>query len=101
MRRANRIQESKKKASNSTQVYYSKDRIEGCSVAIITLMILFLLIVPIYLLFHLVEHSHGFIGGKANAVCIGILLIFTLVFSAVMSLFTTAKKHEILGAAAA
>jgi len=32
---------------------------------------------------------------------IGLLLIFTLVFSAVLSLFTQAKRHEIFGAAAA
>jgi hypothetical protein len=32
---------------------------------------------------------------------IGVLLIFTLVFSAVLSLFTQAKRHEIFGAAAA
>jgi len=32
---------------------------------------------------------------------IGVLLVFTLVFSAVLSLFTKAKRHEIFGAAAA
>jgi hypothetical protein len=31
---------------------------------------------------------------------IGVILVFTLVFSAVPSLFTQAKRHEIFGAAA-
>lgn len=30
-----------------------------------------------------------------------ILLIFTLIFSGILSLFTNAKRHEILGSAAA
>lgn len=34
-------------------------------------------------------------------VSIGVLLVFTLVFSAVLSLFTQAKRHEIFAAAAA
>jgi cbb3-type cytochrome oxidase subunit 3 len=33
-------------------------------------------------------------------VSICVLLVFTLVFSAVLSLFTQAKRHEIFGAAA-
>ncbi|KAK3677510.1 hypothetical protein LTR78_002360 [Recurvomyces mirabilis] len=90
-----------RKAFDKDQVYYCKDRINACSVGVITAMILFLLIVPIYLLFHLVESGHSLISGQANAVCFAILLVFTLIFSAVMSLFTSAKKHEILGAAAA
>jgi hypothetical protein len=35
-----------------------------------------------------------------DAVCIGILLVSTLVFSSVLSMFTKAKRHEILSAAA-
>jgi hypothetical protein len=86
---------------DDTQVYYSKDRIESCSTGVITVMILFLLIVPVYLLYHLVESKHGLLSQRLNAICIGILLVFTLIFSAIMSLFTAAKKHEILAAAAA
>jgi len=94
-------QELQRKASDSSQVYYSRNRIERCSTVLVTMMILFLLVVPIYLLFHIVERSHGELDQHANALCIGILLTFTLLFSAVMSLFTAARKHEILGAAAA
>ncbi|KAK5733769.1 hypothetical protein LTR17_009473 [Elasticomyces elasticus] len=93
--------ESQRKASDATQVYCCRKRIERCSVAIVTVVILFLLIVPIYLLFHLIGGPREAMNPHANAVCIGILLVFTLLFSAAMSLFTSAKKHEILGAAAA
>ncbi|KAK5728588.1 hypothetical protein LTR15_001725 [Elasticomyces elasticus] len=93
--------ESQRKASDAKQVYCCRKRIERCSVAIVTAVILFLLIVPIYLLFHLIGGPREAMSPHANAVCIGILLVFTLLFSAAMSLFTSAKKHEILGAAAA
>ncbi|KAK4897420.1 hypothetical protein LTR27_004940 [Elasticomyces elasticus] len=95
------VRESQRKSSDATQVYYCRKRIERCSVTIVTIVILFLLIVPIYLLFHLVGGPREPMNPHANAVCIGILLVFTLLFSAAMSLLTSAKKHEILGAAAA
>ena len=62
-----------------------------------TLMILILFIVPIYILYHLVSHGTE----RAAAFSIGVLVAFTLAFSAVLSLFTRAKRHEILAAAAA
>jgi hypothetical protein len=63
-------------------------------------MILFLLIIPIYVLWRLAgQLAKG--QASASAVTIGVLLVFTLIFSAVLSLFTRARRHEILGAAAA
>ena len=60
--------------------------------------ILALLIIPIYLLYQLVAE----IGtSRSYTICIGVLLVFTLAFSAVLSLFTRARRHEILAAAAA
>jgi len=64
-------------------------------------MIIALLIVPIYLLYNLVKDKEGILDAHSTGVCIGILLVSTLLFSAVLSLFTRAKRHEILGAAAA
>jgi hypothetical protein len=64
-------------------------------------MIIALLIVPIYLLYNLVKDKEGVLDAHSTGVCIGILLVSTLLFSAVLSLFTRAKRHEILGAAAA
>jgi hypothetical protein len=69
------------------------------------LVIIALLIVPIYLLYSLVKASskadEQSLDQDRTATCIGILLVFTLLFSAILSLFTRAKRHEILGAAAA
>lgn len=66
--------------------------------SIILFVILALLIVPIWLLYFFVT-SMG--NGKADAPCMGILLVSTLAFSAVLAIFTRAKRHEILAAAAA
>jgi len=91
--------ENREKADEKT-ILYSKNRIDALVTTIITLMILFLLIIPIYVLWNLAGQLED---GKASAsaVTIGVLLVFTLIFSAVLSLFTRAKRHEILGAAAA
>jgi len=61
-------------------------------------MILALLIVPVYILWKLTRVTES---NTTTAVIIGVLLVFTLVFSGVLSLFTRAKRHEILAAAAA
>jgi hypothetical protein len=91
--------ETRAKADQHT-ILYSKNRIDALVTTIITLMILFLLIIPIYVLWDLAGQLQD---GKtsASAVTIGVLLVFTLIFSAVLSLFTRARRHEILGAAAA
>jgi hypothetical protein len=60
-------------------------------------MILVLLVVPVYILYHL---TNGPNTAQVNALCMGVLLIFTLLFAAQLSFFTRAKRHEILAAAA-
>lgn len=94
-------QQTRKKCTNGDVIYTSPERVNHCATVIVTLMILTLLVVPIYLLYAFVGHSKGGFSGRTTAICIGILLIFTLAFSAALSLFTRAKRHEILGAAAA
>lgn len=93
-----RLQETRQK-SKGIEVYYSRLRIERFVVAIITLVILILLVIPIYLL-HLVT-SEVLDADRENAVCVGILLVSTLFFSAVISAFTRARRHEIFAASAA
>ncbi|KAI9711810.1 MAG: hypothetical protein M1820_001955 [Bogoriella megaspora] len=84
--------------SDGHAVYYDRRRINNVATGLIICAILILLIIPIYLLYHLVAD----VGTRQSyASCIGILLVFTLAFSAVLSLFTRARRHEILGAAAA
>lgn len=89
-------QETRVKAGQD-EVYFTRSRINNCASFIITLMMLVLLVVPIFVLYHLVD-SMG--TQRTDAICIGVLLVFTLAFSAVLSLFTRAKRHEILAAAA-
>jgi hypothetical protein len=90
-------QEDIQKSQGET-VYFNRQRIERVALSIIISAILALLIIPIYILYHLVTE----IGtAQSYSTCIGILLVFTLLFSAVISAFTKAKRHEILAAAAA
>lgn len=97
-------QTTRKKASDKTQVYYTRERINMCASLVIVLVIVALLIIPIYLLYNLVKASskadQQFLDQDGTATCMCILLVFTLLFSAILSVFTRAKRHEILGAAA-
>jgi len=77
-------------------VYYTRSRIDRLVIGIIVAILLILLIVPICILVRVIDEQ----GSKTNAICIGVLLTFTLAFSAVLSLFTKARRHEILAAAA-
>lgn len=79
-------------------MYFTKSRVDLLASAIIAMMILVLLVVPIYILWHLVNSAGS---GKTDSICIGTLLLFTLAFSTAVSLFTRAKRHEALAAAAA
>lgn len=86
------------KTNNEHIQYYSKERINRFVTLVITCMILVLLVIPVYALY---KSSSGPDNNSTNIRSIGILLVATLIFSAVLSLFTRAKRHEILGASAA
>lgn len=93
------------KASNpATQFYYTRRRINFCASLIILVVVLALLTIPIYILCKIMRNK-GFANGVViqdqTASCVGVLLVSTLLFSAVLCLFTRAKRHEVLGAAAA
>ena len=64
---------------------------------IITFLILGLLVAPIWILFYLTVILDG---TSTETASIGVLLVSTLLFSSVLSLFTRARRHEILAAAA-
>lgn len=91
--------EETRQKSDGPEVYYTRSRIERLVAGIITVMILILLVVPIYALYRLTIDDDQAL--RATPICIGTLLVSTLAFSAVLSLFTRAKRHEILAAAAA
>lgn len=92
------LQETRLKSNSPHIQYYTKSRVDRLVTLIISGIMLILLVVPTYALYR-VTNIKG--SSTSNATCIGILLVATLVFSAVLSLFTKAKRHEILGASAA
>ncbi|KAL8950188.1 MAG: hypothetical protein Q9222_003766 [Ikaeria aurantiellina] len=92
-----RSEETAQKTVDPDINYYTRSRINACVTLIITLIIVTLLVVPIWLLYHF---SVTWDSNKSNLVCIGVLLVSTLVFSAVLSLFTKARRHEVLAASA-
>ncbi|EPE33103.1 hypothetical protein GLAREA_06115 [Glarea lozoyensis ATCC 20868] len=87
------------KEDGSGTVLFSRERITMVVSLLLTITILVLLVVPIYVLSRLTEASKG--NETSMTVIIFILLIFTLLFSGALWLFTRAKRHEILSAAAA
>jgi hypothetical protein len=95
------LQETKQKTEgrkDAKEIYYTRSRIERLVNTIILFIILALLIVPIYLLYHFVTALGT---NRTDAACMCILLVATLAFSAVLSIFTRARRHEILASAAA
>lgn len=76
--------------------YYDRGRISTCVTLIITTIILALLMIPIWLLYRF--SVEGIIEKTSDT--IGVVLVFTLVFSAVLSAFTKARRHEIVAASA-
>ncbi|KAK8007741.1 hypothetical protein PG989_001731 [Apiospora arundinis] len=77
--------------------YYSKARKDCFNTVILCLVLLSLLVLPVLVLYRLLNDHPS---DKAYTVSIGVLLVFVLVFSAVLSLFTKARRHEIFTAAA-
>jgi hypothetical protein len=76
-------------------LYYSQSRIEKLVGVIITLLIFVLLVLPVVAMYKLTSIR------KPTFDSVGILVVFTLLFSAAMSLVTKAKRHELFGASAA
>jgi hypothetical protein len=77
--------------------YYSPKRVEKLVGIIITLIIFVLLILPVIAMYKLTS-----IGDRNPTIdAVGLLVVFTLLFSAAMSLLTKAKRHELFAASAA
>lgn len=88
--------ESQSKTKDPAIHYYDRGRIRFCVTMIITIMILALLMVPIWLLYKL--SVQGTIATSPKT--IGVILVPTLLFSLMLSIFTKAKRHELLAASA-
>ena len=89
--------ETRDKTNDEDIHYYDRGRISTCVTMIITTIVLALLMVPIWLLYRL--SVRGSIATSHDT--IGVVLVFTLVFSAALSAFTKAKRHEIVAGSAA
>ncbi|KAF3032500.1 hypothetical protein E8E12_003714 [Didymella heteroderae] len=85
------------KAGSQNLVYYSPRQVDELVHLILVSMIFVLLVLPVVAMFKLTPVGRG----NSTFEAIGILVVFTLLFSAAMSLLTTAKRHELFAASAA
>jgi hypothetical protein len=83
---------------HSNMIIIDRPKINVIASLIITGLILTLLIMPVWLLWKL---TRGARSEEIMGIIIMVLLLFTLAFSVVLSLFTRAERHEILASAAA
>lgn len=89
--------ELRAKTSDEFIYYYSSSRIEKLVGLIITLVIFILLVLPVVAMYKLTC-----VGNRNSTFdAVGVLVVFTLLFSAAMSLLTKAKRHELFAASAA
>jgi hypothetical protein len=109
-----RTPELRAKTTNSYISFYSSSRIDKLINILITFVIFILLVVPVVTMYQLTSttsHTDSVSPGSGptssdidqrdtiNAV--GVLIVFTLLFSAAMSLLTKAARHELFAASAA
>ncbi|OSS47459.1 hypothetical protein B5807_07301 [Epicoccum nigrum] len=89
--------EQREKTDDKNILFYSPARIERLVGLIITFIIFILLVLPVVAMYKLTS-----VGDRNSTFdAVGILVVFTLLFSAAMSLLTKAKRHELFAASAA
>jgi uncharacterized integral membrane protein len=114
-----RTPELRAKTSNKFIAFYSSSRIDKLVNVLITFVIFILLVIPVITMYHLtstsahVDPSASASNSTASAAAVadannrdtfnavGVLIVFTLLFSAAMSLLTKAARHELFAASAA
>lgn len=84
--------EERKKTDDEYVQLYSKYRVDVLARLILTVVAVVLLMVPTAVLFLVQEHG---------ILKIMLIMIFTMLFSAALSVFTKAKRHEMFAATAA
>ncbi|OCK93309.1 uncharacterized protein K441DRAFT_142941 [Cenococcum geophilum 1.58] len=89
--------ELRDKTSDENIHYYSTSRVGKFVGLLITIVIFILLVLPVVAMYRLT--SFGRVASTFDAV--GVLIVFTLLFSAAMSLLTKARRHELFAASAA
>ncbi|QDS67474.1 hypothetical protein FKW77_000952 [Venturia effusa] len=90
--------ELREKTDDQNIYYYSASRVEAFVGLIITSIIFVLLVLPVIVMYKLTSYGQGEHGTFR---AIGVLVVFTLLFSAAMSMLTKARRHELFAAAAA
>ncbi|CZT48711.1 uncharacterized protein RSE6_09452 [Rhynchosporium secalis] len=79
---------------------FSRTRIDLLVSMVNVCIVVVQLVIPVYILWQLTT-DEKVNDGHSNSKIIGVLTTFTLIFSGTLSLFTRARRHEILAAAAA
>lgn len=109
--------ELKAKTTNTYIRLYSSERIDKLVNVMITFVIFILLVVPVIAMYQLTSSPHAVptsgtgnstaapsandISNRSTINAVGVLIVFTLLFSAAMSLVTKAARHELFAASAA
>jgi hypothetical protein len=113
-----RTPELQEKTANKYIAFYSSSRIDKLVNVLITFVIFILLVIPVITMYHLTSTSaHEGPSAASNSTtplaavvdannrdtfnAVGVLIVFTLLFSAAMSLLTKAARHELFAASAA
>ncbi|KAI8938543.1 hypothetical protein NX059_004429 [Plenodomus lindquistii] len=89
--------ELREKSNDPFVYYYSPSRIEKLVGLILTIVIFMLLVLPVVLMYKMTSVGDR----KSTFDAVGILVVFTMLFCAAMSLLTKAKRHELFAASAA
>ena len=102
------------KTTNKYITLYSSTRIDKLANILITLVIFALLVVPVVAMYMLTSTNLHIGAGSSNDSAlssdsntrdtlnaVGLLIVFTLLFSAAMSMLTKAARHELFAASAA
>lgn len=87
----------RRKTSDENVYYFSPSRVSKLVNLMITGVIFILLAAPVLSMYRL-SHMNS---TRLMFAAIGVLMIFTLIFAAAMSLLTKAKRHELFAASAA
>ncbi|KAJ9638277.1 hypothetical protein H2199_006964 [Coniosporium tulheliwenetii] len=87
----------RRKTTDPDGHYYSAARIENFVALLITCVIFILLVLPVVAMYKLTCNT----SRNATFDAVGVLIVFTLLFSAAMSLLTKARRHELFAASAA
>lgn len=97
-----RTPELRAKTENTYISFYSSSRIDKLINIMITFVIFILLVIPVVTMYHLTSTSDSTSTNTQDTFnAVGVLIVFTLLFSAAMSLLTKAARHELFAASAA